>query len=63
MEYTHQATKKCEGVNDTLVSVTGFNWIHSLSCGKDTGVVIMKLVNLSSSSAFEFFCHCFLSSE
>lgn len=38
----HEATKECEGVNDTLVSVTGFNWINSLSCGKDIGVVAVK---------------------
>lgn len=38
----NQATNKCEGVNDILFSVTGLNWMNSLSCGKDTGVVAMK---------------------
>lgn len=62
-EGKHKSTYKCGGINDTLVSVTGLNWINSLSPGKDIKVVTVKWVNLSSSLAFEFFCQCFLSSE
>lgn len=40
--FKHQFTNECQVINDTLVSVTGFNWINSLSCGKDTGIVKMK---------------------
>lgn len=59
----HQSTYKCDGTTDTLVSVTGLNWISSLSSGKDIKVVTVKWVNLRSSSASELFCCCFLSSD
>lgn len=59
----HGSTSKCDNINDTLVSVTGLNWMNSLSPRKDIAVVTMQWVNRSSSFAFELFCYCFLSSE